>query len=229
MTGAAILGALWLGILTSVSPCPLATNIAAVSYISRTLGDRRSLFLSALLYTLGRMVAYVAIAFIVVQSILSIPKVSIWLQLYMPKLLGPLLIIVGLFLVELIAVNIPGGKSQRDFSKFGSVGAVLMGFFFALALCPVSAALFFGSLIPLAIQQSSPVLLPLIYGIGTAVPVIAFAVALSLGSTALATAFNAVTRWEKPIRITFGVIIIVVGVYLTLVHLFGVQLTAIGG
>lgn len=223
MTVAAIIGALWLGILTSVSPCPLATNIAAVSYISRTLGDKRSLFLSAALYTLGRMVAYVAIAFIVVQSLLSIPKVSIWLQIYMPKLLGPLLIIVGLFLVELISVNLPGSRTQRDFSKFGLAGAVLMGFLFALALCPVSAALFFGSLIPLAIQQSSPIALPLIYGIGTAIPVIAFAVALSLGSTALATAFNAVTRWEKPIRIAFGVIIIVVGVYLTLVHVFGIQ------
>lgn len=224
MTVAAIIGALWLGILTSISPCPLATNIAAVSYISRTLGDKRSVFLSAALYTLGRMVAYVAIAFIVVQSILSIPKVSLWLQIYMPKMLGPLLIIVGLFLVELISVNLPGSKTQRDFSKFGHFGAVLMGFLFALALCPVSAALFFGSLIPLlAVQQSSPVILPLIYGIGTAVPVIAFAVTLSLGSAALATAFSAVTRWEKRIRFAFGSIIIVVGVYLTIVHVFGIQ------
>ncbi len=223
MTVAAIIGALWFGILTSVSPCPLATNIAAVSYISRTLGDKRSVFLSAVLYTLGRMVAYVAIAFIVVKSLLSIPQVSIWLQIYMPKLLGPILIIVGLFLVELVSVNLPGSKTQRDFSKFGHFGAVLMGFLFALALCPVSAALFFGSLIPLAIQQASPVLLPLIYGIGTALPVIAFAVAISLGTAALASAFNAVTRWEKPIRKTFGIIIIVVGVYLTIVHVFGIQ------
>ncbi len=224
MSVAVVAGALWIGILTSISPCPLATNIAAVSYISSTFGDKRVLFLSAALYTIGRMAAYTAVAFVVVESLLAIPTVSFWLQVYFPKFIGPLLILLGLFLTELVSVNIRGNKVQRDYSKWGPFGAVAMGFLFALAFCPVSAALFFGSLVPLAIQQKSSFLLPLVYGIGTALPVIVFAVALSLGSAALAAAFNAVTRWERRLRIAFGIIIILSGIYMTITHVFGIQI-----
>lgn len=224
MTVAVIIGALWLGILTSVSPCPLATNIAAVSYISRTISRKKVVFLSALFYTLGRMISYTVIAFIVVQSLLAIPPLSFWLQVHMPKLIGPLLIVLGLFLTELVSVNFGGTKIQRNYAEWGYAGSLLMGFLFALAFCPISTALFFGSLIPLAIQQKSPFFLPLLYGVGTALPVIVFAFVLSLGSAALATAFNAVTRWERRLRISFGVIIIFSGIYLTITHVFGLQI-----
>ena len=105
--------ALWLGILTSISPCPLATNIAAISYIGRKVGNSRQVFLTGLLYTLGRTAAYLALAVVLVASVLSVPQIAMFLQKYMHLVLGPILIIVGMFLLGLIELNM-GGKGMGE-------------------------------------------------------------------------------------------------------------------
>ena len=175
--------ALWLGILTSISPCPLATNIAAISYIGRKVGNSRQVFLTGLLYTLGRTVAYLALAFVLVASVLSVPQISMFLQKYMHLALGPILIIVGMFLLGLIELNLGGGGMSEGLQKrvdaLGIWGALLLGIVFALTFCPTSAALFFGSLVPLSLKLNSSVTLPVVYGIGTALPVLIFAVILA--------------------------------------------------
>ncbi len=184
--------ALWLGILTSISPCPLATNIAAISYIGRKVGNSRQVFLSGLLYTIGRTVSYLALAFVLVASVLSVPQISMFLQKYMHLVLGPILIVVGMFLLGLIELNMGGGGMSKGLQKrvdaMGIWGALLLGIVFALTFCPTSAALFFGSLIPLSLKINSSVSLPAVYGVGTALPVIVFAVIL-------ATSTN---RWGEP-------------------------------
>jgi len=215
----AVISAFWLGILTSISPCPLATNIAAVSYISRKL-KKRNLILSSLLYTFGRMVAYFLVSIIIITSIVSIPTLSNALQTHMPKIIGPLLIITGMFLLELISLNIPGTKGLANAQKYGFFAEFLIGFIFALSFCPVSAALFFGSLIPLAISVESRFILPLIYGIGTAVPVVIFAALLTLGAEKMSIWFNRVTKAEIWIRRVFGVILILIGVFYSLRYIF---------
>jgi len=153
------LSALWLGILTSISPCPLATNIAAISFIGRRIGRTRVVFFTGLLYTLGRMLTYVVLGTLLVTSVLSIPQVSHLLQKYMNKFLGPILILVGMILLELIRFNIPGSglseKMQKRVELLGIWGAGLLGIVFALSFCPISAALFFGSLIPLSVKCGS--------------------------------------------------------------------------
>ena len=105
--------ALWLGILTSISPCPLATNIAAISYIGRRVGSSRQVFLTGLLYTLGRTLAYLGLAAVLVASVLSVPQVSLFLQKYMHLILGPILIIVGMFLLGLVQLSM-GGKGMSE-------------------------------------------------------------------------------------------------------------------
>ena len=178
-----VVSALWLGILTSISPCPLATNIAAISYIGRRVGSPRQVLLSGMLYALGRSLAYLALGMLLVASVLSIPQLSLFLQKYMNKLLGPILIVVAMFLLGLIQLNITGpGVSdtmQKRVDALGMWGALVLGILFALTFCPVSAALFFGSLIPLSVKVGSGVALPGVYGIGTALPVLAFAVLIA--------------------------------------------------
>jgi len=151
-----VVSALWLGILTSISPCPLATNIAAISYIGRRVGSPRQVLLSGMLYALGRSLAYLALGMLLVASVLSIPQLSLFLQKYMNKLLGPILIVVAMFLLGLIQLNITGpGVSdtmQKRVDALGMWGALVLGILFALTFCPVSAALFFGSLIPLSVK-----------------------------------------------------------------------------
>jgi cytochrome c biogenesis protein CcdA len=220
------ISALWLGILTSISPCPLASNVAAVSFLSKRITHPALVFISGLAYTLGRMVAYAILGWIIISSLLSVPQVAQFLQRYMGKTLGPVLIITGLILLEIITIRLPGlSLSQKHHNKLaesGAPGAFLLGFIFALAFCPISAALFFGSLIPLAINNKAGVLLPFIYGVGTGLPVLIFAVAIALGVTSLSRWFYRVTRLEYYMRRLTGVIFILAGAYYIWVYIMPV-------
>lgn len=218
--------ALWLGILTSISPCPLATNLAAISYIGRDASRARLVFWAGLLYTLGRVIAYTALAALVVASILSAPGTAVWLQRNINLFLGPLLVLVGMVLVGLLELPLPAGNFWSGYrervQKLGIAGAGLLGLLFALSFCPVSAALFFGSLIPLAITERSPLLLPAVYGIGTGVPVLGFSLVLVFGVKSVGTAFQRVSSVDRWLRPATGIVILGVGIYLTLVHVFKV-------
>ena len=218
--------ALWLGILTSVSPCPLATNITAISYVGRRVKSPQQVFLAGVLYTLGRSLTYVVLGVLLVSSILSMPYVSNVLQKYMNKLLGPILILVGMFLLEMLRINLPGSGigegMQRRVEAWGIWGSAALGAIFALSFCPVSAALFFGSLVPLAINDGSGVLLPSLYGVGTGLPVLIFAVAIALGARAVGKAFDTLASIERWARRGTGVIFIIVGIYCSLTYIFGV-------
>lgn len=220
--------ALWLGVLTSISPCPLATNIAAMSYISRNLASPRQVLLTGALYTLGRSVAYAALAALLIASVLAIPDVSFWLETYMNKVLGPVLIAVGVVLLGLVRLRfsascIPGQLETR-LSRSGPWGAGLLGMVFALSFCPVSAALFFGSLIPLAVKNGSPIGFPSLYGIGTGLPVFAFALLIALGAEWLSRAFHKLASVEKWARRVTGAIFVLVGIRYCLNYIFEVQL-----
>lgn len=223
---ALIATAAWLGILTAISPCPLATNVAAISYIGRDLTRPPQVFLAGLLYALGRSLAYIALGVLLVGSLVSAPGLSQFLQKYMNMVLGPLLVLAGMILLDLIELGGgPGGfgaRFQERVARLGPLGAILLGIVFALSFCPLSAGLFFVSLVPLAVKQGSGVLLPLVYGVGTALPVIGFAGIVATGAQSLGTTFQKTTvvaRWAK--RAT-GVIFVLVGVYLALVYVYEV-------
>jgi cytochrome c biogenesis protein CcdA len=218
--------AFWLGILTSISPCPLATNIAAVSYLGRQVDHPRTVFAGGLLYALGRALVYVAIGSILLAGLLTAPGVSSFLQKHMNRFLGPILVVVGLFLLELIRIRLPGlGKTgeklQDRFRSRGIWGALPLGALFALSFCPVSAALFFGSLMSLALKAESPVLLPALYGAGTAFPVMVFAVLVAFGAHGIGRVFDRLTQVERWGRRITAVIIIGVGIWMTLSYTFG--------
>ena len=209
--------ALWLGILTSISPCPLATNVAAISFLAKKITHPFFVLLSGIAYTVGRMATYAMLGFILINSISNIPQAAQFLQKYMVKALGPILIVTGLILLDVIKINFPGlSLSQKHHNKLveaGVPGAFLLGAVFALAFCPVSAALFFGSLIPLALQSKFGVSLPFIYGIGTGLPVLVFAVAISAGVTSLSHWFHKLTKLEYYMRMITGAIFVLAGVY----------------
>jgi len=214
--------ALWLGILTSISPCPLATNIAAISYIGRRVGSPRAVLLTGLLYTLGRMLTYLVLALILVHALLSAPQLSVFLQKYMYVLVGPLLILMAMFLLGLIELPQTRGFStlwSQRVDNLGVWGGLLLGVLFALAFCPTSAALFFGSVMN-AVGAGSTWLLPLLYGLGTALPVLFFALLITTGSQRLGQAFNVTTQVEWWARHLTGLTLLSVGLYLTFRHIF---------
>ncbi len=222
------LSAVWLGVLTSVSPCPLATNIAAISFIAKRVERPRYVLLSGAFYTIGRTIAYVALGVLLVYGLFSAPYLSNFLQTYMNKILGPILILVGMFLVGLIEMKWPGGSiagnMEGKVDRMGFWGAGVLGIVFALSFCPVSAALFFGTLLPLAVQNNSSLLFPSLYGIGTAVPVVIFAVVIAVSAHSLGKAYAKVTLIERWARRITGIIFIIVGVYLSLIYIFSLSL-----
>lgn len=222
----AALTASWLGILTSLSPCPLATNITAISFVGRRTGSPRGVLLAGLLYALGRTAVYVLIGTLLVSSLLSASSVSIALQAWMNKILGPLLILVGMVMLDLVRITLKGrgfsARFQQRVERWGILGALALGVVFALTFCPVSAALFFGSLIPLSIQHGSGVVLPFLFGIGTALPVIVVSVLLASGARFLGSLFSKMTQVERWMRWTTGAVFVGVGIYLSLAHIYGV-------
>ena len=217
--------ALWLGFLTSISPCPLATNVAAMSYLARFGHARRAQFAVGALYALGRAAAYTLVGGVLAWGLLSAPALSGFLQRHMNQLLGPLLVLVGMTLLGLLPGLPSFGATSAAFqgrvASFGLAGAALLGFVFALAFCPISAALFFGSLVPLAVQQQSTLLLPSLYGLGSAAPVLGLGIAIALGRDVAGRTFaraRAIDRWLVPAS---GWILLAIGVYLCLTRTLG--------
>ena len=242
-----VLAALYLGVLTSISPCPLATNIAAISYIGRKVESPRLVIHAGLLYTLGRCVLYLLLAGLLTTTALSIPAVSLFLQKYMHMALGPIFLLLGMFLVGLITVTVGGTMMSEAMQKrvdaMGIWGALPMGVLFAVSFCPTSAAWFFGLLaltmgseagaitnvlqkvgitLPAASIPGGTILLPLIYGIGTALPVIAVALLLAYSAKSVGKAYNALSKIEWWARMLTGWTFVVLGVWFSLRYVFEV-------
>ncbi len=216
--------AVWLGILTSVSPCPLAANIAAVSFISRRITQRNTVFLSGILYTLGRSLTYIVLGILIVKTLVDVPILANFLQRYVNKILGIVLILVGMVLLDLLRIPLPIPSVSENIAEKlvdkGALGSLPLGILFALAFCPVSAALFFGGLIPIAVKAQSGIGLPLIYGIGTGLPVLLFAFLVAAGTGYINNLYHRITRIEFYTKKVTGIIFILVGVYYALAYIF---------
>jgi cytochrome c biogenesis protein CcdA len=226
-----LLATVWafsLGLLTSINPCPMTTSVAAMSYIGRRLDNARLVFASGLLYALGQVLVYLVLGVLVTSSVLSAPEVlSRFLQKYGSLLLGPVLIVVAMFLLDLVPLAMPSpGVSpamQRRVDALGLWGALLLGMIFAASFCPTSAGLFFLMLLR-AVRLHSGVLLPAAYGLGTALPVLSFALLLALGSRLLGKTFQRVSRVGWWARRAAGVAVLAFGVYCALEYVFDVPL-----
>ena len=223
--GWAILTSFYLGILTSISPCPLATNIAAISFLGARTGRTSRVLLGGAMYGLGRTLAYVMLGAAIVAGLLSVPTVSEFLRTYMNSILGPVLILTGMLLLGLIRLRLPSvsaDRAQRLAERGGPLSAAVMGAMFALSMCPVSAGLFFGGLIPRAVEHESYVLLPCVFGVATGLPVIIFALLLAFAATRVAKAFNILTQIDKWFRLITGTVFVAAGIYYCLVYIFRV-------
>ena len=226
--------AFWLGLLTSISPCPLAANIAAVSFVGRRVGDPRYVLLSGVLYTAGRAATYAFLGAALAWGLLAAPGLSRFLQLHMNRVLGPVLLAAGLVILGLVPLAGPAGGGfgdavRRRVLAMGLAGSFLLGAVLAMAFCPTAAALFFLCLVPLAVRHDSPLLLPSLYGLATGVPVIVFAVALATGAGRLGRAFNAITRGEVWVRRATGAVFVAVGGWYTWMFLLAPAFRQGGG
>lgn len=212
-----ILSALLLGLMTAISPCPLATNITATAFISKNISSKRKVFLSGLLYSLGRGFSYTAIGLILYFGASKF-HIARFFNQNGEKYLGPLLIIIGLIMLNIIKLNFLGKlnfdeKLSEKFKDKGLLGSFLIGVVFALAFCPYSGALFFGMLIPMTIASADGLYLPLIFAFGTGLPVILFTYLLAFTAGKIGVFYNKITKIEKVMRTVAGVVFILTGLY----------------
>ncbi len=206
-----------LGLMTAISPCPLATNISAIGFISRDLTDRRRVFMNGLVYTLGRAITYIGIALIIFFGA-SQMDISGWFQRWGEKFLGPILILIGLFMLDFIRLKIPGGMGSFT-EKIGERGrksylnTLLLGILFAMAFCPYSGVLYFVMLIPMTVASADGLYLPLIFAIATGIPVIIFAWVLAYAVSNVGKMYNRIKTFELWFRRVVAVLFIGVGIW----------------
>jgi len=99
--------------MTSISPCPLATNITAIGFISKDIVNQRKVFVNGLVYTLGRAISYTAIGLLFFFGASQFEFAGFF-QEWGEKILGPLLIIIGLFMLGILKFKIPGIGSLTE-------------------------------------------------------------------------------------------------------------------
>jgi len=218
-----LLTALLLGLMTSISPCPLATNITAIGFISKDVEDNRKVFINGLIYTLGRAVSYTTLALIIFIGADQF-RISGIFQLYGEKIIGPLLIIIGLLMLDILKIKSPGLNGiTRRFQETGTNSywdVLLLGIVFALAFCPYSGVLYFGMLIPMTISSASGLYLPVVFAIATGIPVIIFAWLLAYSVSGVGRLYSRVKTFEIWFRRVISVVFIASGIYYVVVIFF---------
>jgi sulfite exporter TauE/SafE len=208
--------ALILGLMTAISPCPLATNITAIGFIGKDIENRNRVFYNGLIYTLGRSVSYTLIAIIIFLGADRFALSGIF-QRYGEKIIGPLLIVIGLFMLDILKIKFPGmNKITQRFEEKGTKNywdVLLLGVLFAVAFCPYSGVLYFGMLIPLTVSSASGLYLPIIFAIATGIPVIIFAWLVAFSISGVGVLFNKIKIFEVWFRRIVSVVFILIGIY----------------
>ena len=216
-----ILSAFVLGLMTSISPCPLATNITATAFISKNMSDKRLVFLSGIIYSLGRAFSYTVIGLALFFGASQF-KINRFFSQNGEKFLGPFLIIIGLIMLNVIRLTFfkKGNFTKKLSDKFkdkGLLGSFLIGAIFALAFCPYSGALYFGMLIPMTITSADGLYLPVVFAFGTGLPVILFTYLLAFTAGSIGVFYNKITKIEKVMRLVAGIVFILTGLYYVLI------------
>jgi cytochrome c-type biogenesis protein len=216
--------ALILGLMTAISPCPLATNITAIAFISKDMENKRKVFMNGIIYTLGRAVSYTALGLILYFGA-STFSVAGFFQQWGEKLLGPLLLIIGIFMLDVIRINFPGlgklGEKMEQDQKRGFWKVLLLGMIFALAFCPYSGVLYFGMLIPITVASPEGLYLPLVFAIATGLPVIVLAWMLAYTVSEVGSFYKKLKTFELWFRRIVAVVFIVVGIYYISIFFIG--------
>lgn len=205
-----------LGLMTAISPCPLATNITAIGFISKDVENKKKVFINGLVYTLGRAISYTLLAVIIFIGADQF-KVSGLFQQYGEKVIGPLLIIIGLLMLDVLKIKFPGMNSlTKRFQENGTSSyweVLLLGVVFALAFCPYSGVLYFGMLVPMTISSASGLYLPIVFAIATGIPVIIFAWLIAYTVSGVGKLYNSIKTFEIWFRRVISVLFICVGIY----------------
>jgi cytochrome c-type biogenesis protein len=226
-SGIPVISAFVLGLMAAVGPCTMATNIAALAYVSRRVTDRKYCLMTGVLYTIGRMITYSVLGVLIIMVGLEIPGMSIFVQGIGEKALGPFLIAIGILMLFIDKISF--GRTGNGLTNIGAkiadwgiIGGLPLGALFALAFCPYSAVLFFAILIPLSLKSTGGITFPAVFAVGTGIPVLLFALVLAFGVSGISKWFDAISKWDRIIRLAMAAVFIGIGVYYMVQWLSGI-------
>ncbi len=224
-----ILTAFLLGLMTIISPCPFCSNLTAIGYISKDISSRHRILLSGIMYAVGKIFAYTLLSLIFIFGA-QIEGIQHFLQTYGEPALGPFLFLCGLFML------IGGHHEQHHdhehnhglrarlsrFTRTSNLNSLLLGFIFSLAFCPYSGVMYFGMLIPMTIAEplAWSWLMPVVYGLGTGLPVIIIAWLLAYSALGIGKINHNIQHIEIWLRRICATLFIGIGLYLT-ISIFG--------
>ncbi len=217
-----IASALFLGILASIAPCALTSNIAAIAYVNERLSSPLRTVLAGAAYTAGRVATYaIAGSAIFIFGTTILERFEDF-QVIDNLAMGFFFIVVGAMILDVIKPDLSFGYTLRGrfidrFPGGGIAGAFGLGAVFSLAFCPYVGGLFFGVLMPLALNSGDLGLgLPLVFGLGTGLPVLAFATLVALGVRGAPAYLERLRAIEPHVRKLFGAGLLLYGFYLVL-------------
>ncbi len=215
-----LVSALLFGLLGSAAPCQLSTSVAALAFVSRRADDGRKLLGQTFAFVAGKVTVYALVGGVLVAlglQVNQITETAIPVVVFARRALGPLLVVVGLFMVGVLASRLSVGERvstwfyNRAGRRKGLAPAYLMGLAFAFTFCPTLFWLFFGLTIPLAIASPGGIVFPGVFAIGTTLPVIVLALLayqmVNVGQ--LVRRFKSASVWVQRV---VGVIFILIGI-----------------
>ena len=214
--------ALLLGLLTCVSPCPLCSNVTAIGFISRDISSRRRVLWQGIVFVLGRTVAYAllgAVLIAIIRSGRDLLQLQNVMGTWGERLLAPALIVIGLVMLFSNRLHHHHHDCEiqaRRHHKAGLFGAFLLGAFFAMSFCPVSALIYFGVLIPMSAQATGGYLLPVVFSLATSIPVLAVAWTIAYSMHNLGKFVGKLQSFQRWFNIVVALLFIAVGIY----HIF---------
>jgi sulfite exporter TauE/SafE len=215
-----LISALLLGLLTAIAPCPMTINITAIGYIGKDVSRKQRIFSNGIFYALGTIFSYTALALLLYYGADQF-KVSQFFHRYSEMIIGPLLLIIGIYMIGIFRIDFPAWnritRKFEDRNSFRAWDSLLLGMILALAFCPYSGVLYFGMLVPLIISASSP-WLSLVFSSAAGIPIILFAWLLAFTVSGIGKAFNNLKIFEYWFRKVVAALFIGIGVYYVMIH-----------
>lgn len=218
-----VLTALLLGFLMILDPCTLFTSIAAIGYIDKEIANKRKVLTNGLMFVLGKLVTYVLVAIPFLMGAQT-AGVQHLLEHWGEPLLAAFMLICGVLLLfsghhhHEHDHGLTRWLTNAD-SRSSWLWSFMLGIFFAIAFCPHRLVYFFTMIdIAITLPPSWNWLLPVVFGLGTGLPIMLIAWLISysaISANALTARLQSVEKW---IRYISAVLFIGFGLYLT-VHL----------
>jgi cytochrome c-type biogenesis protein len=217
-----LIGAFLLGLLGALAPCQLSTGAAAAAWFGKDSSQGLA-WSKVSCFFVGKVIVYVGFAFVALVLFKGEMNAPALLFTTVRKLISPAMIVMGLFLLGLIRLPAPNVTMAKLYrwaeTRGGYVGAFALGMAFSLAFCPTMFWLFFGLMLPSALDSGLGALFPLAFALGTSLPLLLVLLLLDRGKKK-GELLSTMRRGGRWLNLGAGALLVLIGLYDTAIYWF---------